>query len=71
MAIVLKLGDILEFNYIKPEHTIVLTTKTIIYELVVNDAENAGTLISLIQEAMKRETVRPKEPHIPRFYKEK
>jgi hypothetical protein len=71
MAIVLKLGDVIEFNYIKPERTIVLTTKTIIYEIVVNSEENARALIVAIQNALKPDAPKQKELHIPKFYSEK
>ena len=68
MAIVLKLNDVIEFNYIKPERVIVLTTKTIIYEILVNNEENARTLIVAIQNALKPDIPVKKELHIPKFY---
>ena len=71
MAIVLKLNDVIDFNYIKPERTIILTTKTIIYEIVVNDEANARALILAIQNALKPDVPPKKELHIPKFYSEK
>jgi len=68
MAIVLRLGDVVELNYIRKEKTIVLTTKTIIYEIMVNSEGVALALVDLLQKSMIKESpVRP-EPKLPRFY---
>jgi protein involved in polysaccharide export with SLBB domain len=70
MAIVLRLGDVVDFNIIKSEKTIILTTKTIVYEILVNDDGNANRLIAFLQNAMRPEVVVKKEPKLPKFYVE-
>ena len=69
MAIVLKLKDILDFTYVKPEKAIVLTTKTLIYEIVVDDEEHAKQLIKYLEHAIIRVEEAKKETKFPKFYK--
>jgi hypothetical protein len=70
MAVVLRLADVLDINYIAPEKTIVLTTRTIIYEIVVNNDAVAKGLIDSMQKAMVKDPLVKKETRLPRFYNE-
>ena len=69
MAIVLKLKDIIDFTYVKPEKAIVLTTKTLIYEIVVDSEEHAQELIKYLQHALVRVEEAKRETKMPKFYK--